>query len=399
METTAAEQIDSSIALFGGTMMSPVPDPYPVYRRLRTEQPAICLRGVLGPTHLVTRYDDVVAGLKDGKIFSSRGNARGIGLVMGRTILEMEGPEHLRQRKIVTPFFSPRALRERVEKVVYEKVHGLIDDFASDGRADLVEQFTFTFPLRVMADIIGIPIQDFEQFHRWALDLISISDDPKRGFDAATLIVQYLKPILAERRHEPRQDLLSALAHAEVEGERLTDEEVLSFLRLLLPAGAETTYRLSGSTLFSLLTHPRVREEVEADPSRVDAVIEETLRWESPVQYTSREATVRVEFDGCEVPEGGLIMFAIGSANRDERHWDRPDEFVLGRRNIGDHVAFGFGEHYCAGSFLGRLEARVAVQALLERLPNLRLAPGETATMVGLAFRSPDRLPVRFDPQ
>jgi cytochrome P450 len=394
-----AEQIDNSIALFGGTMMSPVPDPYPVYRRLRTERPAICLRGVLGPTHLVTRYDDVVAGLKDGRTFSARGNARGIGLVMGRTILEMEGPQHLRQRKIVTPFFSPRALRERVERVVVEKVHGLIDGFARDGRADLVEQFTFTFPLRVMADIIGIPIQDFEQFHRWALDLISISDDPGRGFAAAELIVEYLKPILAERRHEPREDLLSALTRAEVDGERLSEEEVLSFLRLLLPAGAETTYRLSGSTLFAILTHPHVHEELRDRPGLIDAVIEETLRWESPVQYTSREATVRVEFDDCEVPEGGLIMFALGSANRDERHWERPDEFVLGRPNLGDHVAFGFGEHYCAGAFLGRLEARVAVQALLERLPNLRLAADEPSTMVGLAFRSPDRLPVRFDPQ
>jgi cytochrome P450 len=394
-----AEQIDNSIALFGGTMMSPVPDPYPVYRRLRTERPAICLRGVLGPTHLVTRYDDVVAGLKDGRTFSARGNARGIGLVMGRTILEMEGPQHLRQRKIVTPFFSPRALRERVERVVVEKVHGLIDGFARDGRADLVEQFTFTFPLRVMADIIGIPIQDFEQFHRWALDLISISDDPGRGFAAAELIVEYLKPILAERRHEPREDLLSALTRAEVDGERLSEEEVLSFLRLLLPAGAETTYRLSGSTLFAILTHPHVHEEIRDRPGLIDAVIEETLRWESPVQYTSREATVRVEFDDCEVPEGGLIMFALGSANRDERHWERPDEFVLGRPNLGDHVAFGFGEHYCAGAFLGRLEARVAVQALLERLPNLRLAADEPSTMVGLAFRSPDRLPVRFDPQ
>jgi len=394
-----AEQVDSAIALFGGTMMSPVPDPYPVYRRLRSEQPAICLRGLLGPTHLVTRYDHVVAGLKDGKTFSARGNARGIGLVMGRTILEMEGAEHLRHRKIATPFFSPRALRERVEKVVVETVHGMIDGFARDGQADLVPQFTFTFPLRVMADIIGIPIRDFEQFHRWALDLVSISDDPKRGFAAAELIVEYLKPIMAERRREPRQDLLSALTAAEVDGERLTEEEVLSFLRLLLPAGAETTYRLSGSTIFAILSHPHVYEELRADPSRVDAVIEETLRWESPVQYTSREATVRVEFDGCEVPEGGLIMFALGSANRDERHWDRPDEFVLRRPNLGDHLAFGFGEHYCAGSFLGRLEARVAVQTLLERLPNLRLAPGEAATMVGLAFRSPDRLPVRFDPK
>jgi cytochrome P450 len=397
METAA--QVDSSITLFGGTMMSPVPDPYPVYRRLRCERPAICLKGVLGPTHLVTRYDHVVAALKDGKTFSARGNARGIGLVMGRTILEMEGHEHLRHRKIATPFFSPRALRERVEKVVVEKVHGLIDEFARDGRADLVPQFTFTFPLRVMADIIGIPIEDFDQFHRWALDLVSISDDPKRGFDAAALIVEYLKPIMAERQREPRDDLLSALAHAEVDGERLTDEEVLSFLRLLLPAGAETTYRLSGSTIFALLTHPHLLEEIRSRPSRIDAVIEETLRWESPVQYTSREATVRVDFDGCEVPEGGLIMLAVGSANRDERHWDRPDDFVLDRPNLGDHLAFGFGEHYCAGSFLGRLEARVAVQVLFDRLPNLRLAPGEPSTVVGLAFRSPDRLPVRFDPK
>ena len=393
------ETIDNAVALFGGSMMSPVPDPYPVYRRLRTEKPAVCIKGILGPTHLVTRYDHVLAGLKDGKTFSARGNARGIGLVMGRTILEMEGAEHLRHRKIVTPFFSPRALRERVEKIVVEKVHGLIDTFARDGEADLVSQFTFTFPLRVVAEIIGIPIRDFEQFHRWGLDLISISDDPERGFHAANLIVEYLKPIMAERRREPREDLLSALTHAEVDGERLSEEEVLSFLRLLLPAGAETTYRLSGSTIFAVLTHPHVHEELRANPQRVDAIIEETLRWESPVQYTSREATVEVDFDGSKVPEGGLIMFAVGSANRDERHWERPDEFVLGRPNLGDHLAFGFGEHYCAGSFLGRLEARVAVNTLFERLPNLRLAPGESPGMVGLAFRSPDRLPVRFDPK
>jgi cytochrome P450 len=397
MET--AETLDTAVQLFGGTMMSPVPDPYPVYRRLRDEQPAAAMRGILGPTWLVTRYDDVLAGLKDGKTFSAKGNARGIGLVMGRTILEMEGAEHLRHRKIVTPFFSLRALREGVESIVVEKIHGLIDGFARDGRADLVPQFTFTFPLRVMAEIIGIPIQDFAQFHRWALDLISISDDPKRGFDAATLIVDYLKPIMADRRTAPRKDLLSALTHAEVDGERLSDEEILSFLRLLLPAGAETTYRLSGSTIFALLTHPAIYEEVRADRSRIDAVIEETLRWESPVQYTSRETTVPVAFDGFEVPAGGLCMFAVGSANRDERHWDRPDDFVLGRRNLGDHLAFGFGEHFCAGAFLGRLEARVAVNALLDRLPNLRLAPGEAARMVGLAFRSPDRLPVLFDPK
>jgi cytochrome P450 len=341
----------------------------------------------------------VVAALKDPAVYSSRGNARGIGLVMGRTILEMEGKEHQRHRKIVTPAFSPRALRSGIESTIDEIVHALIDGFAGDGRADLVSQFTFTYPLRVMARIIGIPIDDFDAFHHQALSLISVADDPNKGLAAAQWIIDYLRPILHARRDDPRDDLMSTLAHAVVEGERLTDDEVLSFLRLLLPAGAETTYRLTGSTLFACLSHPDVLAQVRADPAAIDPVIEEVLRWESPVQYVSREVTRPVDLDGWEVPEGGLIMFAIGSANRDETRFDDPDRFVLNRPNIGDHVAFGFGEHFCAGSHLGRLEARVAVPALLDRLPNLRLDPADACRMVGLAFRSPDRLPVLFDPR
>jgi cytochrome P450 len=275
-------------------------------------------------------------------------------------------------------------------------VHGLIDDFAGDGRADLVSQFTFTFPLRVMARIIGIPIDDFEAFHHQALALISVGDNPQRGLEAAQWIIDYLRPILHARRDDPRDDLMSTLAHAEVEGERLTDDEVLSFLRLLLPAGAETTYRLTGTTLFACLSHPEVLAQVREDPNTIDAVIEEVLRWESPVQYVSRETARPVDVGGFEIPEGGLVMFAVGSANRDEARFEKPDEFVLKRPNISVHVAFGFGEHFCAGSHLGRLEARMAVPALLERLPNLRLDPAEACQMVGLAFRSPDRLPVLF---
>ncbi len=383
--------------LFGGTLMDPVPDPYPVYRRLRRERPAIAIAGMIGTTYLVTRYEHVVAALKDPATFSSRGNARAIGLVMGKTILEMEGRQHLLHRKIVTPAFSPRALRSGIDGMIERTVHGLVDRFAADGRADLVPQLTFTFPLRVIAQIIGIPIDDFTAFHQKAIDLISVGDDPERGFAAAQWIIDYMRPILAERRAEPREDLLSTLVHAEVEGERLTEDEVLSFLRLLLPAGAETTYRLTGTTLFALLSHPELLDQVRRDPARIDAVLEEVLRWESPVQYVSREATRDVELDGCVVPEGGLAMLAIGSANRDEARFDDPDRFVVGRRNVSDHVAFGFGEHFCAGSHLGKLEAKIAVAALLERLPNLRFDPDLPARMVGLAFRSPDRLPVRFD--
>jgi cytochrome P450 len=389
MHNTMEPALTTAPKLFGGTLMDPVPDPYSVYRRLRRERPVVGIAGMIGTAYLVTRYEHVVAALRDPATFSSRGNARAIGLVMGKTILEMEGKPHVRHRKIVTPAFSLRALRSGIDGMIARTVHGLIDAFAADGRADLVPQLTFTFPLRVIANIIGISIDDFATFHQKAIDLISVGDNPERGFTAAQWIVDYLQPMLVARREKPQDDLLSTLVHAEVDGERLTDEEVLSFLRLLLPAGAETTYRLTGSTLFALLTN--------ADASRLDAVLEEVLRWEAPVQFVSREATREVELDGCVIPEGGLAMLSLGSANRDEARFEDPDRFLVGRSNVSDHVAFGFGEHFCLGSHLGKLEAKIAVGALLERLPGLRLDADVPARMVGLAFRSPDRLPVRFD--
>jgi len=390
-------ETETSTRLFGGTIMSPVPDPYPVYRRLRHERPIVALEGPLGRTTLIARYGDVCAALKDSETFSSRGNARGIGLVMGRTIIEMEGKEHLRQRRLVTPAFSMRALRQGLDAVVERTVHQLVDQFVNDRQADLVAQFTFTYPLRVMAHIMGLPIEDFEQFHHWALDLLSIADDPQRGFDAAQKLVDYLRPIIAERREQPGSDLVSTLVHSEIEGERLGEDEVLSFLRLLLPAGAETTYRLTGSLLFALLAHADAMAEVRADKAAIDLAIEETLRWESAVQYVSRETTRAVEVAGTTIPEGEMLMLAVGSANRDETHFEDPDRFDMHRKNVADHVAFGFGEHFCLGSNLARLEARAAVRILLERLPNLRFAPDADCRVVGLAFRSPDRLPVVFD--
>lgn len=385
----------NSIDLFGGTMLSPVPDPYSVYRRLRREQPVIQVTNLLGEDHLVTRYSDVMMVLKDAERFSSRGNARGIGMVMGRTILEMEGKEHVRHRNLVAPFFARSALRGGLEDTITQIANGRIDAFVKDGRADLVSQFTFTFPIRVVTHIIGIPMEDYATFHRWAIDLISVGEDPPRGFAASERIVDYLRPVLEQRRREPREDLLSALIRAEIDGDRLSDEEILSFLRLLVPAGAETSYRLIGSVLFALLTSPDVLDAVRADRTLVDAAIEETLRWESPVQYVSRETTVPVTVAGVDIPAGSLVSACLGSANRDEQHYPDPDRFDL-HRNPEDHVAFGFGPHFCAGSYLARAETSVAINALLDRLPNLRLETRDDCQVVGLAFRSPNRLPVRF---
>lgn len=384
------------VELFGGHFMSPVPDPYTAYARLRAQEPVALLDLWMGPGYLVTRYDDVRAVCTDPLAFSSHSNANGIGLVMGRTILEMDAKEHTKHRSIIAPAFVPKALRSDLPELIGSLVHQLIDEFAPSGRAELVAQFTSTIPIRVIAYVIGIPIEDYRTFHHWGLDIIGFTDDPPRGFAAAQNLVEFLRPLLAQRRAEPTGDLMSRLTHAEVDGERLSDEEIFSFLRLLLPAGAETTFRLMGNLIYALLDTPGALDEVRADHRKIDWAIEEALRWESPVQYASRETTRALSLAGVDLPEGAQILLALGSANRDETRFANADRFDLQRRPE-EHFAFGFGRHFCAGSHLARLEARMAVAALLDRLPNLRFEPGAERQIVGLAFRSPTALPVRFD--
>lgn len=390
----------TTVELFGGTMMSPVPNPYPVYKRLRDECPVALVEGIFGEHYLVTRYEDVLAVLRDFERFSSRANAKGIGLVFGRTILEMDGTEHIRHRRLITPVLTPRALTNgALPDAIRATAHDLIDRFVHRAAADLVREFTFVFPIQVFArQFLELPEEDAEMFHRWALDLISISGDPPRAFAASAAIVDYLKPILERRRVEPGEDLISLLATARVEGEQLSDEEILSFCRLLVPAGAETTYRLLGSALFALVSDAACYEEVCANRSLVPNLVEETLRWEAPVQYVSRETTTDTVLGGTRIPAGKFVSVALGSANRDERKFPDPDRFDLHRDTEG-HLAFGFGRHYCAGSHLARLEARIALEALLDRLPDLRRDPAFEDRIVGLAFRSPDHLHVQFRTQ
>ncbi|GIW42994.1 MAG: cytochrome P450 [Candidatus Binatia bacterium] len=387
----------TTVELFGGTMMSPVPNPYPVYKRLRDEWPVALVDGIFGQHYLVTRYDDAMTVLRDAERFSSRANARGIGLVFGRTILEMDGVEHIRHRRLITPALTPRALTSGdLPEAIRSTAHDLVDRFAARGWAELVEEFTFLFPIRVFTQqFLQLPEEDAKQFHHWALDLISIADDPPRAFAAAQAIVDYLKPVLQQRRHDPGDDLISLLATARVDGEQLTDEEILSFCRLLVPAGAETTYRLLGSTLYALLTHPEALEAVTQNRGLLDRAIEETLRWESPVQYVSRETTAETELNGTVMRKGMMVSVALGSANRDERRYPDPDKFDLFRDTEG-HLAFGFGRHYCAGSHLARLEARIALEVLLDRLADLARDRSFEDRVVGLAFRSPNALHVKY---
>jgi len=376
-------------------MMSEVPNPYPVYAELRHREPVKPMEFPLGPTFLVTRYDDVMTVLRDGALYSSSANGKGIGMVMGRTIIEMDGQEHSRHRNLIAPAFLPKSLRSGLDAVIERFAHELLDRIGRQGHADLVADFTRNFPVRVIAHLIGIPVEEYEKFQAWSLDLIGFGSEPMKGFAASEALVQFLKPLIELRRSEPRDDLLSTLIHAEVDGHRLTDEDVYSFIRLLLPAGAETTFRWIGTTLFALLSDPALYERVRADRSELTWALEEALRWDTPVQFVSRETTAATSLRGVGIPSGHFILVGIGSANRDEEHFPDPNRFDLDR-HPADHVSFGFGRHFCLGSHLARLEATIGITAIFDRLPDLRLAPQHDAGIVGLAFRSPDRLPVSF---
>jgi len=381
--------------VFGGSEVSLLEDPYAVYRRLRREQPVCAVQTMTDVAHLVTRHDDVREALRNDEVFSNRSNSRLIGLVMGRTVVEMDGTEHLRHRALITPALAPRALRGDFPRRVAEIAHEIIDGFAGKGRADLVAEFTFSYPLRVFNEILGLPLEDYETIHRKAIELTHIGRDPVTGLAASEFFKTYLAPIVKQRRREEPSDLIGRLVHAEVEGERLSDDDVISFCRLLVIAGAETTYHMMGSALYGLLTRPEQLDEVRAERGLLQATMDETLRWESPVQIVTRETLCPTEIAGTALPEAANLILCIGSANRDDRVYDEPDRFDI-HRDPSEHLAFGFGKHYCAGSRLAYLEAETGLDALLERLPNLRLDPGEQSGIVGMAFRGPERLSVLF---
>ncbi len=377
--------------------IAPIEDPYRLYARLRREEPVARLPPHPHPGFFVTRFDDVHAILRNHELFSSRSNAeRGIGIVMGRTIVGMDGGEHLRHRALITPSLAPRSLRGEFPKIVERIAHALIDSFAGRGQVDLVAEFTFVYPLRVFVEILGLPPDEVTTFHDWAIDLAHVAKDPARGLAAARKTRDYLAPLVERKRVHPQNDLISELATAAVDGESLGDDEIISFLRLLVVAGADTTYHLLGSALLALLRDPELLASVRADRDRIALLLEETLRWESPVQMITREAVEDTVLSGVEIPKGREVVASIGSANRDGRRFSDPDRFDI-HRGAEPHIAFGFGRHYCAGSRLAILEATVGLNALLDRLADLRFDPeADRARVIGVAFRGPDHLKARF---
>jgi cytochrome P450 len=375
-------------------------DIYDYWAECRRDRPVGRFGGDGSNVWLVTKYADVELVLRDPKRFASRVNDDTMGPVMGPTLVAMDGEEHRRNRNLVAHAFRPSALARRESELIGPTIHRLINGLAGHTSADLVARITSKFPVQVIAGVLGVPSEAHERFHAWALDMNKGPEDYPVSTAASAAMRAYLTPIVEDRKSHPTDDLISDIVTAEVDGERLSDELIYGFLRLLLPAGAETTFAAMGSCLFALLSRPEVLDRVRADPTLLDAVVEETLRWETSVTMVNRETTCPVEIDGVEVPKGVSLVCATGSANRDELRFPDADQWDLDRQGPS-HIAFGTGRHQCLGMHLARMELRIGLGAVLERLVGLRLVEvrgdHDAVRIEGLAFRSPPHLPVQFD--
>ncbi|MCZ6713565.1 MAG: cytochrome P450 [Deltaproteobacteria bacterium] len=313
--------------------------------------------------------------------------------VMGKTIQCMSGGQHRMNRLLVSPAFLPSRVRAYIESLIEPIAHELIDGFAESGEAELVSAFTRPYPFKVITRLLGLPLDADQRFLDWALQLINYPWDPEGALAASAEFTNYLAPLVAERRGKPGDDLLSLLATEEVEGQRLTDEEIFSFVRLLFPAGSDTSYKALGSIIYAVLTHPEARRLIHETAER-RWVVEEALRWEAPVALLPRMCSKRTVLGGVELEAGTPMLFGITAANRDPEEHPDPDRFDPSRRE--KNLSFGHGVHFCLGSHLARRELEAAVGALFERLPNLRLIEPNAVEIVGAVLRGPRELRVAF---
>ena len=275
-------------------------------------------------------YDAVHTVLGDGEIFSSAGYGEVMGVVMGRSILEMDEPEHRTYRSILQQAFTRKEMQRWETDLVAPLVNRMVDDFIDDGHADLVRQLLFPFPVAVIAELLGLPAEDLPEFHRLAVQLIGVTVDWDRSVAASAQLREYFSHIVADRRLHPADDMISVLAQAEQDGQHLTDEEIYAFLRLLLPAGAETTYRSSSNLLFGLLSHRPQIEAVLADRDLLPQAIEEGIRWEPPLLIIVRSATRDTEVCGVAIPAGSSVIVNLGGG--------QPRREPLARRRVVRHL-------------------------------------------------------------
>jgi cytochrome P450 len=390
-------------------------NPYPFYARLRNEAPV--WRTTLRDRRtawLVTRYEDVAGVLKDRTFAKDPLNAMdpeqraktpwvpGFLKPLERNMLDLDDPDHARLRALVSKAFTPRLveqLRGRIEALCEELLDAMERKGGRQGRAELVADYALPLPATVIAELLGVPAQDHNKFHRWSSRVLSVSSsrDMMRALPAALAFVRYLRKMFERRRIDPKDDLMTALVQAEEAGDKLSEDELLAMGFLLLVAGHETTVNLIASGTLALLENPDQMEKLKEDPSLSGPAVEELLRYTSPVDMaTERYAREDVEVAGTTIPRGELVLAVLGSANRDERHFENPDALDLAR-DPNRHLAFGRGGvHHCLGAPLARIEGQIAVGAFLRRFPEASLVvrPDSLRWRRGLFLRGLKRLPL-----
>lgn len=379
-------------------------DPYPDYAYQRANSP-VMLDYRFGendtPLVFVYRHEDVTTVLQNNLVFSSKVLHNMMSPTMGEHVLiGTDEPAHGQYRKLLAPALRPKLIARWEDSLIRKVIDELIDGFISKGKAELVADFNFAVPARIVAQIVGVPQKDYEQFQLWAIDIVGAAGELEAGIEASQQLRKYLAEFVEERRINPQEDIISELVHTEIDGERLTEEEIYSFLLLLLPAGIETTYRSLGSLLFNLLTNPEQLQAVRKDRSLVARAIEENLRTDPPIQYPPRITTQETNLGGTKIPEGAIVVPILGAANRDPDFIENPDVFDIFRPTIR-HITFGNGVHTCMGLHLAKLELGIVINSLLDRLPGLRFdwdkAKEIDAHIRGKSFRSPTAVPVLWD--
>jgi cytochrome P450 len=383
-------------------------DPYGFFDYMRKTEPV--WRGTLMDTSMAppglssaeewTLFDfnSVFAAFRDDDVYGSEMYNQTIGLVFGPTILGMHGKQHHDHRSLVAKAFRQSALAQWEPEVIDPICEQLVDEIRNDGEADLIKAVTFEFPTRVTAALLGLPQEDLELFRRLSLDLISIQVDIEAGLTASVELGTYFQNQVDQRRSKMTDDIIGDLVGAEIDGEKLTDEAIISFLRLLLPAGLETTYRSSSNLLYLLLTHPDQLDALQRDRDLIPAAIEEALRYETPLVMVPRNTTQDVEIHGIPIAAGAQVNLCIGSANRDETRWTDAGAFDIHRPRRA-HISFAGGLHSCLGMHLARVETRAMLNSLFDRVTDLKLVPDDDTKIMGMPFRSPGNLPVTFRPR
>jgi cytochrome P450 len=377
-------------------------DPYP-YLAAARRQGAVATTWPLpvetdapdpGPVYSVLAYDECLQVLRDHETYSSRGLVEAMGPLFAGAIIAMDEPEHRLYRALVAPAFRPKVLERWQTEVVQPAIDNVIDSFIDQDRVDLVEHLTFAFPVRVIARILGLPEQDVAAFQTWSLDLINMFNDPEPGVRALDEFRSYFTALITERRTAPRDDLISDLIQSEVEGQRLDDDAIFAAIKMLLPAGVETTYRSLGNLLVGLLTHTDQLQALQSDRALIGPAIEEGLRWQTPFLMVARQTTRDTKLAGTHIPSAQHVFVFVAAANHDERRYTNPDAFDISRPATA-HIAFGTGPHICLGMHLTRVESHAALERILDRAPHIRLDPEQpTPQILGTVLRAPDAVKV-----